>query len=153
MSKCLSNRTCKECNERHHTMLHPPKEISAVVTASSSIVNPQRKFFLCTALGKACSRQQSQSARILLNPGSEASMIMQRMANKLHAKKIPCNIVIHGVRKSNTRSTHYVDIFLNFLHEPSDDKVKVRCYVVDNILPVSAVRDCPVSRGLNPGVV
>ena len=57
VSKCLSNRTCKECNERHHTMLYPPKETSAVVTASSSIVNPQRKFFLRTALGKACSGQ------------------------------------------------------------------------------------------------
>ena len=35
----------------------------------------------------------------------------------------------------------YVDIFLSSLHEPSDDEVKVRCYVVDNILPVSACQD------------
>ena len=68
-------------------------------------------------------------------------MITQRMANKLHAKKIPCNIVIQGVGKSDIRSTHYVVIFLNSLHEPSDDEVKVRCYVVDNILPVSACQD------------
>ena len=146
VSKCLSDRTCKECNERHHTMLYPPKETSAVVTASSSIVNPQRKNFLRTALSKACSGQRSQSARILLDPGSEASMITQRMANKLHAKKIPCNIVIQGVGKSDTRSTHYVDIFLGSLHEPSDDEVKVTCYVVDNILPVSACQDIQALR-------
>ena len=73
-------------------------------------------------------------------------MITQCMVNKLHAKKIHCNIVIQRVGKSDTRSTHYVDIFLSSLHELSDDEVKVRCYVVDNILPVFACQDMQALR-------
>ena len=56
-------------------------------------------------------------------------------------RRFIAKLSFQGVGKSDTRSTHYVDIFLSSLHEQSDDEVKVRCYVVDNILPVSTCQD------------
>ena len=72
---------------------------------------------------------------------TRSSVIMWHMENKIHAKKIPY-IIIQGVGASDTCSTHYVDdISLRSLHEPSGNKVKVRCYVFDSILPVSEFQD------------
>ncbi|PZC85571.1 hypothetical protein B5X24_HaOG216679 [Helicoverpa armigera] len=130
--KCLSKIKCMECNEPHNTILHEsftsknltpdaarPGPSTATLTTSvsqqqeaSSMVGVQNnpsEILLATAIVKAQSVDGSyQEMRVLLDQGSQTSIITERAAQLLRLPRKKCNGYISGI--GNNESNCKADI-------------------------------------------
>ncbi|ODM87122.1 hypothetical protein Ocin01_19560 [Orchesella cincta] len=100
-TNCSSKHTCKVCNRKHHSLLHVPNSAQAAGsgssssgqvppptvstnTASSAQLSQPTQVLLKTALVHIKNKfGRSQSCRVLLDDGSEASFITEKCAKSL----------------------------------------------------------------------
>lgn len=92
---------------------------------------------LATALVIATSTTSEQKvARILCDPGSQISLITERLANSLHLRRTRCEVTVEGVGTSvNTRSRGLVSLQLHFIH--SDFTMTLVALVIPTITSIT----------------
>ncbi|XP_011859306.1 PREDICTED: uncharacterized protein LOC105556806 [Vollenhovia emeryi] len=123
MRACKSQRGCKTCSGRHHTMLHGTNPLAA----------PAQK----TALALVNSSTTHHSARLLIDTGSELTFVTENLIRQLNIPRHYSGIVIQGIAgKECTRTRGVVSLTLRSKH--SSATATVRAHVlrtVTSILP------------------
>ncbi|XP_070527728.1 uncharacterized protein [Cardiocondyla obscurior] len=137
LAACKSQYSCRACQQRHHSMLHMDSHVSSVastnidkdtepraasVSVNSAVTNTvprtNKQILLATARVKISVRSgRSVSVRALLDQGSEATFILESIAQLLRAKKqrSPINIsAVGGVQIGQVR--HAINISVSPLH-------------------------------------
>lgn len=104
-SQCLSKRTCKYCNKKHHSLLHmewPEKapqvkqmeqqQRDSTKTTTKQVIHghQNQNVLLATAILNASSSDElghSVTIRALIDPGSQASLITESIVQSLRLKR------------------------------------------------------------------
>ncbi|XP_018399454.1 PREDICTED: uncharacterized protein LOC108777138 [Cyphomyrmex costatus] len=115
---CTNSRSCKQCNKRHHTLLHfdtPAQPLAAEPPSTSTTANieslsavashlitktvaPNSQILLATARVRVYSSHICfVNARALLDQGSAATFITESLAQRLRLKKINRSAFITGI--------------------------------------------------------
>ncbi|XP_011862161.1 PREDICTED: uncharacterized protein LOC105558847, partial [Vollenhovia emeryi] len=120
---CKSQRGCKTCSGRHHTMLHGTHPIAA----------PAQK----TALALVNSSTTQHPARLLIDAGSELTFVTENLIRQLNIPRQYSGIVITGIAgKECTRTRGVVSLTLRSTH--SNAAATIQAHVlrtVTSILP------------------
>ena len=104
---CPSRRSCRECGNRHHSLLHrqrstsrtttedniahPPDSTTSTnahVAPSLNVLKEEARVVLGVCQVNVASRGRQQKARALLDSGSHMSFMTSRLAQSLKVKKI-----------------------------------------------------------------
>lgn len=120
--KCKQLTSCKICHKRHHSLIHPerrgyiakmnvaeeqkdPKEKEHIVAAHfSGKKQPGQDVLLPTALVDVFSdAEQSHVVRALLDQGSQASFITEKIVQTLGLKKTRCQNVVAGIGEGDNK--------------------------------------------------
>jgi hypothetical protein len=127
-----STFTCKQCNKRHHTLLHGASynQTAEHNTALSSVVNknpplaeattycsfkgrPATQVLLATAIVDVQTRsKQYAPCRVLLDSASQLHFISEQCVKRLCITKQQSNTFIQGVNETNTSTQHNVSVQL-----------------------------------------
>ena len=144
-SSCASRKTCRTCNCKHHTLLHvtsqlPTTPASTVESAAEPQVSlkvgaPPGTSLLETALVRVEAGPHSTIARVLLDGGSNITLVTNRLANTLKAKKKPRPMKIEGLN-SDSMSQHTVELTLSSVMERDGEELVTDCHIVDHIIDV-----------------
>lgn len=157
---CHQSTCCRRCGRRHHSLLHLERsehQVPAVAPTtsseqSSSPVNVQQsnnyekkvvahfakeehqgKMLLATALVKVKSTNgYSQTARVLIDQGSEASFVTESTVQSLGLKRYPVNGLVSGVGDGKLRTKNIVQFELESLHNP-DFSILVDAFVLSSL--------------------
>ncbi|CAH2088129.1 unnamed protein product [Euphydryas editha] len=153
---CRKQTTCKVCQKRHHSLLHPSgksvnptQDVKAnltTVNASSSTstnhvvsclstdkVLMSRQVLLATALVKAESKGGDfKLVRALLDQGSQACLITESTVQYLRLTKIPIQGVVSGLGNRSTISKYMVHLNIQSRID-SEFKLQVTAYVLSKI--------------------
>ncbi|XP_071653375.1 uncharacterized protein [Temnothorax longispinosus] len=117
IAKCQSSKTCLTCKSRHHTMLHEAQAIaSSLLTAPKPIeVNAlsavrqdddSKAVLLATARVMVGDRHgEPHAVRILIDQGSEVSIISESLAQQLRLKRSYSAVSIFEIGGSKSGST------------------------------------------------
>lgn len=120
--KCKQLTSCKICNKKHHSLIHPgrksianmnsaeseqedPKEKDSVVAAHfSGKKQPGQGILLPTALIDVISdNSQFHVVRALLDQGSQASFITEKIVQTLGLKKTKCQNEVVGIGEGDNK--------------------------------------------------
>ena len=148
LNSCSSRKTCRECGERHHTLLYKPIKTSAKpadspaapsTSGSSAVmrlngVQSATSTVFETAIAKVSTGHAVRTARLLFDSGANISLITNRLAITLKAKRIQSYKEISGFG-GNRVSNLAVEIELGSAYKIRGRHVRVRCQVVDDIYP------------------
>ncbi len=153
-NQCRS-RTCKTCNQKHHTMLHMEKPAPQQGSPSASISSgaegtsapPENTItkqtytttagneviLLPTAVVRFRCGTIYGKARVLFDPASEATMISDKLVRRFHLPitKSPAVLSISGVGDNPALSTHSCSLTL--LSRVNQFQLPVNCYVVQPV--------------------
>jgi hypothetical protein len=135
-ANCKSNNTCRDCKNRHHTLLHGTKtQINDLVPSTSTVshCNAQHsENLLLTAvvLVKDCHEKYHQ-CRALLDAGPQSNFITRHLTNKLKLKTIPITHKIIGINAQPSNVTESVNI--NIKSICSDYGSNLNCLVLSKI--------------------
>ena len=128
---CRSLRRCRDCNEKHHSLLHR----SSTSTESAARANKANigsdAVLPLTAKMNVSSSRHKQEVRAYLDPGSDATLITRRLANQLKAERKETRTVIKGIA-SEQSSQHTVELTLTSDQNPLE-VIKTRAYVVNSL--------------------
>ncbi|XP_076285541.1 uncharacterized protein LOC143211602 [Lasioglossum baleicum] len=129
---CQSKHSCKECNQRHHTLLHFPsksEQPSAAPTKreiptsseddteiSSNLVSnipTHYRVLLSTARVQVRSEQgRNIAVRALLDQGSVATLMTERVAQLLRLHRTKRHIRITGIGEAQSVAQHVAEIII-----------------------------------------
>ena len=166
--KCKSLSHCKRCQRPHHTLLHsdgrereaerkqdPPADNSAETTATSPTlhVSVQSNILLMTCQVMVSSPQGMVKARALLDTGSSASFISERLAQSLHLRRHRqdariCGIA--GIRHSDGKQS-VAQFVISSMYSPCR-RHSINAFIVPQItdeLPQCAIYPDPGWTHLN----
>lgn len=145
---CPSKYRCRECQEKHHTLLHPVSpnlnSDNLTVNVAHSVTAINSAYVLpITAIVRVKAGGLVQRARAQLDTGASISLITRRLANILHARRIPDSAVnLTGIRGLLT-TMYQVEITL--LGDPElgyqDEQATLRAHVVETIPSSSPLAD------------
>ncbi|CAH2102203.1 unnamed protein product [Euphydryas editha] len=147
--------TCKVCQKRHHSLLHPSgksvnpnqdfKAKTTVNVSSSTSANHvvsclstdkvlmSRQVLLATALVKAESKGDDfRLVRAFLDQGSQACLITESTVQYLRLTKIPIQGVVSGLGNRSTISKYMVHLNIQSRINP-EFKLQVTAYVLSKI--------------------
>ncbi|XP_071573005.1 uncharacterized protein [Temnothorax nylanderi] len=170
VSSCPSGVRCLRCQEKHHTLLHltdtsttaettekgsstapaPAKETppsAAVATNVAALAaSSGRSVLLATAQATFKNKQgDAIIARVLLDSGSEASFLSERVARALRLPRRRVHVPVSGLQGTTSgTSTHAVSVTLGSPHAP-----EVCLYLPEMLLLpklTSALPQQPVTR-------
>lgn len=104
---------CKKCNKKHNTLLHIEQQENSVVQPSISVHHAQSnhssQILLATAqvvfLGH---NNKRHIARVVLDGGSQAHFITERLANKLKLRGRSINTPVTALNQIETNIKHMV---------------------------------------------
>ncbi|XP_011859121.1 PREDICTED: uncharacterized protein LOC105556636 [Vollenhovia emeryi] len=120
---CKSQRGCKTCSGRHHTMLH----------GTQTTASPAQK----SALALVSSSSTHHSARLLIDAGSELTFVTENLIRQLNIPRQYSGIVVTGIAgKECTRTRGVVSLTLRSTH--SNAAATIQAHVlrtVTSILP------------------
>ncbi|XP_071578124.1 uncharacterized protein [Temnothorax nylanderi] len=116
IAKCQSTKTCLTCKSRHHTMLHeaqvtapkPAEPKPAEVSALSAVrqADDSKAILLATARVMVADRYgEPHAVRVLVDQGSEVSIISESLAQQLRLKRFYSAVSIFGIGGSKSGST------------------------------------------------
>lgn len=107
VKKCRSLNHCKHCQKPHHTLLHtdnkddlaPKRSVPApsATVAPSLHVSIGANILLMTCQVMVETPQGVVKARALLDTGSSASFVSERLAQSLHLRRFTQNAKIYGI--------------------------------------------------------
>ena len=133
---CKSTFSCKECNQRHHTLLHSNEFVPSANTLQRQTCN---QVLLSTAtvfiLDK---RGDFQTCRVLLDGGSQAHVITKGLCNKLGLTPTTGTKFISGISTCNNRTQGNVNVTIK--SRVSEFAANFDCVVLSKItLPIPSV--------------
>ncbi|XP_071574488.1 uncharacterized protein [Temnothorax nylanderi] len=111
VAKCQSAKNCFTCKARHHTMLreaYVPASTSAEVSALSAVrsADDRKAILLATARVTIANRHGNpHPVRVLLDQGSEVSIIAESLAQRVHLQRSRSAVTIFGIGGSKSGST------------------------------------------------
>lgn len=154
---CKKSATCRVCNKKHHTLLHPSKEqenqdqstrykqqtsgtssqeseLPIVACLSTGQIPKPKQVLLATALIKAEAHNGVPLlVRALIDQGSQACFITEAIVQHLRLKKIPANGVISGLSNDKTmRAQHKVLVQVQSRIDPNF-RMEIEAYVLSKI--------------------
>ncbi|KMQ84153.1 bel12-ag transposon polyprotein, partial [Lasius niger] len=108
LGECSSNKVCTKCSERHHSSLHEAFAAVALPapgsSASPTVHVAKRPLAECTSVLLATARVlvvdrrgMRHPVRVLVDPGSETSLIAESLAQRLRLPRTPTSVTIFGV--------------------------------------------------------
>ncbi|XP_011858752.1 PREDICTED: uncharacterized protein LOC105556279 [Vollenhovia emeryi] len=174
---CPSSNRYRLCNEPHHTLLHggsseavhPKADKPACASTASDKPSPSSNPTEVTALSSSVSGTvllataivklyadagQSVTARALLDSGSEASFVSERVAQQLKLSRRRANVTVCGLQGVNTgRATHSVSLLVGSIRSPSMRVALPRVLVLPRLTTLTPRRrvqrgEWPHLRGL-----
>lgn len=151
--KCSSKHSCRECNKRHHTVLHldSPKPnnddsktetakpvetgttMSNVVTLNCTIGSGGYKdVLLSTAVANLLDvHGNAKLCRILLDSGSQLHLITEAMTALLGIQREKCATCVVGINGKETQIKHQVTVMLQ--SRTTSYSKNIECLVVPRI--------------------
>ncbi|XP_049315846.1 uncharacterized protein LOC125779249 [Bactrocera dorsalis] len=151
LASCKSSARCKICNRNHHSMLHE----AATATTSNNSCQSNHSIqsslnsathsstaitLLATAKALIITPIQQINVRILIDSGSEISLVSEHLITQASIKRRHSSVTITGIGGKNViTSKGSADLILKASH--SDTTVQI----VAQILPILTVRS-PSSR-------
>ncbi|XP_041984082.1 uncharacterized protein LOC121736763 [Aricia agestis] len=156
-SSCRRLRACQRCNGRHHTLLHRetiarcglPKTgiwpLDEVHGESNYYNNDEVKnrqlpqVMLPTALVKVNTENSSTTLKALLDQGSQASIVTERMAEILSLQRIPVEGAVTGVGGEDQNVAIKEMVEFNIQSTASDFNCNVQAYVLSDLPSTPAV--------------
>ena len=160
---CTSSYTCRECDAKHHTLLHRPskqastKTSAPVAPSSSKSANdlmavgeadststttsqePPKISFLHTAIAKAVQEDREIDIRIALDTGASTSLVTETVATQLKLKRHPRRLNIKGACGGGV-SRHFVEITLKSILHP-DKSITTKLQVVKSLPEVPSPKN------------
>ncbi|XP_029166951.1 uncharacterized protein LOC114937603 [Nylanderia fulva] len=120
---CSNSRVCRQCNKRHHTLLHfdsstPPVQTESPPATSANVnevmshllsktVAPNSNILLATARVRVYSPVgRFITARALLDQGSVSTFITESLAQRLRLSKINRSIFVTGISEMQSVVRH-----------------------------------------------
>ncbi|XP_029163264.1 uncharacterized protein LOC114934724 [Nylanderia fulva] len=120
---CSNSRVCRQCNKRHHTLLHfdnstPPVQTESPPATSANVnevmshllsktVAPNLIFWLATARVRVYSPVgRFITARALLDQGSVSTFITESLAQRLRLSKINRSMFVTGISEMQSVVRH-----------------------------------------------
>ncbi|XP_011872145.1 PREDICTED: uncharacterized protein LOC105564411, partial [Vollenhovia emeryi] len=102
---CKSQRGCKTCSRRHHTMLHDAHPTASTAQKSGG------------PLALISSSTTHYSARLLIDAGSELTFVTENLIRQLNIPRQYSGIVVNGIAgKECTRTRGVVSLTLRSTH-------------------------------------
>lgn len=159
---CRSKYRCRDCQEKHHTLLHPQsspgdgqhtehsKPLDPQLNLTHS-ANPSEYSVPRTAIVTVRASGLVQRVRAQLDSGAAASVITSALAASLHAKTVPTPSVQLGGILGRGGSHRQVDVTLT---GNRGQDFTLRCHVLDTIpstpshADMSAIRKLPFLHDL-----
>ena len=151
-SNCKSTRSCRDCNQRHHTTIHQQAVSTPVNHAASLGVGngllPTAQVIIVAPNGREL------KARALIDEGAGLSLITKRAAQLLELPLTPERLTLSVAQGETTKPlTHSTSFSISSLH---DRNVKIPCdaAVAPTVtcdlppLPIHQVQDLPHIMGL-----
>lgn len=169
---CHQSTCCRRCGRRHHTLLHierrpqpEPTEAPTVISGPES--SPTRghhkseyekkvvahfakqehqgKMLLATALVKAKSTNgYSQTVRILIDQGSEASFVTESVVQSLYLNRVPVNGIVTGVGDGSVRTKNIVKFDIESLHNPGFS-ISINAFVLTSLTSLLPSRKASIT--------
>ena len=140
--KCRAPPMCKKCTKQHHTLLHrdadqaprrKPEEKEDKEETHVAALSVSEQVLLMTCKVKVTAPDGSSTlARALIDPGSSASYVHERLAQQLRLKRTNKNALVQGVAGTTTRTRGSVWFQVSGVHDDSE-KVGVEAYVLKKI--------------------
>ncbi|XP_076235095.1 uncharacterized protein LOC143179667 [Calliopsis andreniformis] len=112
-AKNCRSGSCKQCNGRHHTLLHKEPNIeeqtATRVNASVLSANIKSETILSTAIVHIVDNKgQLQPCRMLIDSGSQSHFLSERTALRLGLPRKRINIPVIGINRGTTNIKHSV---------------------------------------------
>lgn len=156
---CSSTRTCRECGQRHHSLLH-----RSTTTSETSSTDTVRRVEKSSGIGGRIVMSRTavitvhngaiqQRARAIMDTGADVTLITTRLANSIQAKKIKCQSTISGVT-GELPIKYKVKLKLGSIYPELEDTLLTEAYVLDKLavdLPprdLSELKQDPSFKGL-----
>lgn len=144
-ANCANPKTCRHCNMKHHSILHPtnsksePDEQKQKTENENPKVNnfmaypkSNRKVLLSTAIIHIKDKSGIMfPARALLDNGSESCFVTERMAQILNLKKTKTDITVNRIGEESLPVQNVVKTQISSLIGPYSKAVEL--YVVPSI--------------------
>ncbi|XP_055681881.1 uncharacterized protein LOC129789254 [Lutzomyia longipalpis] len=145
--KCPSKSTCRECNQKHHTMLHPsdapkpqtpPAQPAEAPVPASSItshhMSAKNRVLLPTALVKVADKHgNQQECRILVDTGGECTFISEACAQRLGLPRRNGRLGVNGPGEVTVAHTKgLVSLVLSSIHDPGEH-IQADAYVLSKL--------------------
>ncbi len=143
---CPSKKSCRECNRRHNSLLHrhTTSHITATAPTTSASGNDERSTrvmhkenrnnrLVHTALASIASDKMSYTRRILIDSGSEATLISRRFANTLKTTMHKHHTKLSVGGEFPLESDMVVDLTLSCPRQYSTREIAIQAYVVDKV--------------------
>ncbi|XP_062714350.1 uncharacterized protein LOC134291082 [Aedes albopictus] len=153
---CRSDKFCRKCSKRHHTLIHferrkksedRPSKTSKVTeeypvpavtkrpvdaSLSSMPCLPNKQVFLMTAIVTLHSEDgQAHQVRALLDSGSQVNLLSQSVVKKLNLPKCSANVPVVGVAGFRSHIRHEVAVRLASNY--NDFTANIDCLVTPKI--------------------
>lgn len=158
---CSSSYTCRECDSKHHTLLHrPSKQSSSKTSSASSSASSANDFmaigeadsdsadsseeppeisFLHTAVAKAVQGDRETDVRLVLDTGASTSLITETVATQLRLKRHPRRLNIN-MSCGGRVSRYFVKVTIQSLLHP-DKFITTKLQVVKSLPEVPSPRN------------
>lgn len=134
---CKSSSSCKECRQKHHSLLHVPIIITrSVPTPSSSALTlllseTNRILFSTVVLLVSDNKGNFFQCRAVLDQCSEVCVISETLCKKLKLFTRASNVLISGVNVSNNEAKRCWDVTIK--SRVSNFSAGIQCYVLPKI--------------------
>ena len=157
-NKCRSLNRCKHCQKRHNTLLHAeikgdlaPKQ-SVAASSTEETVTPTlhvsigSSILLMTCQVMVETPQGVIKARALLDTGSSASFVSERLAQSLHLRRFTQNAKIYGIAglPHSDGKQSVTQFLISSTHSPGT-RYNVNAFIVPQI--TGDLPTCPVNPG------
>ncbi|XP_055678908.1 uncharacterized protein LOC129787390 [Lutzomyia longipalpis] len=150
--KCQSQSTCRDCNQKHHTLLHPddvpaasqspenapPDQLPEAPVVEQSLTShhtaTQNRVLLPTALVKVADKhRQQQICRILVDTGGECSFISETCAKRLGLPRRNGRLSVNAAGEVTVAHTKgLISAVLTSLHDPGEH-IQTDVYVLSKL--------------------
>ncbi|XP_025994180.2 uncharacterized protein LOC113004598 [Solenopsis invicta] len=159
---CPSKYSCRTCQKRHHTLLHvDPGSVSAVtaIAPNASTLSETTEVSTAISMSAACDFQsrppvflataqilvtsplgRTRTVRALLDPGSELTLISERLSRELKLRRLRLPVSISGVGCVDAGSCRYAAKFeISSIHSP-EPAFSVIATIMRSLTPYSPSR-------------